>query len=224
MFVHGPLYEKRKIIVTELQKVGLETGDIVYSASSVRGPLGIPFGKWIQKFTHSPYSHATLIQVENGEYYAIDVSDWGTRKLRVVDWFDNWGATDFCVCRLNEKTEKDNLCLDYQIKRFLDMDPSYDFNFIDPNAFYCTEAVKQMYGNCGFDLGGAFLVKDMVPWWFYKLIVIGNYVTKLFSNSSLPLDVLISVVGNIHRGMLASPMTKMIYEYDSETQTFLSFV
>ena len=104
------------------------------------------------------------------------------------------------------------------------MDPSYDFNFIDPNAFYCTEAVKQMYGNCGFDLGGAFLVKDMVPWWFYKLIVIGNYVTKLFSNSSLPLDVLISVVGNIHRGMLASPMTKMIYEYDSETQTFLSFV
>lgn len=223
MFVHGPLYEKRKQIVAKLQEVQLLTGDIVYSASSVRGPFGIPFGKWIQKFTNSPYSHATLIQVENNEYYAIDVSDWGTRKLRVVDWFDNWGATDFCICRLKDRSDADGLCLDYQIKRFLDMDPNYDFNFVDPHAFYCTEAVKLMYANCGFDLGGAFLVKDMVPWWFYRMILVGNVFTKLFANSSLPTNIPISVVGNFNRGMLASNLTKVIYEYDSSSQTFLSF-
>lgn len=213
MFEPGPLYAKRKEIVTKLKEVGLKTGDIVYSASDVTGPLGIPFGRWIQKFTQSPYSHGTLILVENEEYYAIDVSDWGTRKLRVVDWFDNWLATEFCVCRLKNLKNEDVLCLDYQIKRFLDMDPSYDFNFTDPNAFYCTEAVKMMYLNCGYDLGGAYLVKEMVPNWFYILIRIGNIFTKLFSGSSLPTNVPISIVGNFEKGMMASELTEVIFTY-----------
>jgi len=213
MFVPGPLYTKRKEILAKLNEVGLQTGDIVYSASDVKGPLGIPFGRWIQKFTDSSYSHGTLILVEKDEYYAIDVSDWGTRKLRIIDWFDNWDTPKFCVYRLKNLKNEDVLCLDYQIKRFLDMDPSYDFNFTDPNAFYCTEAVKMMYLNCGYDLGGAYLVKDIVPNWFYLLIKIGNILTKLFSGASLPTNVPISIVGNSKKGMIASELTKIIYTY-----------
>jgi hypothetical protein len=84
----------------------LETGDIVYNAADVAGPFNIPFSKLIQFFTKSPYSHGTVILVEDGETYAIDVSDRGTRKLRIIDWFDNWYMTDFCVYRLKNKTKR----------------------------------------------------------------------------------------------------------------------
>jgi hypothetical protein len=224
MFKPGPLYERRKQIMEQLKKIPLETGDIVYNASAVNGPFGIPFGSLIQTFTRSSYSHATLILVENDETYAIDISDWGTRKLRVIDWFDNWYMTDFCVYRLQNKTKDIEKCLESQIKGFLELDPSYDFNFNDPMSFYCTEAVKLMYGNCGLDLGGSYLVKDIVPKWFYPLIVIGNYFTKFFTNSSLPTDIPISIVGNEKKGMMASDLTYIIFEYDKATDTTLRFL
>lgn len=224
MFKPGPLYQRRKEIVSQLKQIPLETGDIVYNASDVTGPLGIPFSKLIQTFTRSPYSHATLILVENDEYYAIDVSDWGTRKLRVVDWFDNWYMTDFCVYRLKNKTKKIENCLQEGIKSFLELDPSYDFNFNNPNAYYCTEAVKTIYKNCGLDLGGQYLVKDIVPFWFYPLIKIGNLFTKLFTNSSLPTDVPISIVGNENKGMISSDLTHRIFEYDKATDITLKFL
>jgi hypothetical protein len=224
MFKPGPLYQRRKEIVEQLNRIPLETGDIVYNASDVSGPLGIPFGKLIQTFTKSPYSHATLILVEDGETYAIDVSDWGTRKLRVIDWFDNWYMTDFCVYRLKDKTQDSEDCIRKGIQAFLELDPSYDFNFNDPDSFYCTEAVKTIYGKCGLDLGGAYLVKDIVPSWFYPLILFGNVFTKFFTNSSLPTNIPISVVGNEKQGMMASPLTQLIFEYDKATDTALRFI
>lgn len=224
MFKPGPLYQRRKEIVEQLKNIPLETGDIVYNAADVAGPFGIPFSKLIQTFTKSPYSHATLILVEDGEYYAIDVSDWGTRKLRVVDWFDNWYMTDFCVFRLQKKTPEQEKCIEQNIRAFLELDPSYDFNFNDPTAFYCTEAVKTIYGNCGLDLGGAYLVKDIVPKWFYPFILVGNFFTKIFTKSSLPTDVPISIVGNEKKGMMASELTHVIFEYDKATDTTLKFL
>jgi hypothetical protein len=224
MFKPGPLYARRKQIVEKLQKIPLQTGDIVYSASDVAGPLGIPFGKLIQTFTKSPYSHATLILVENGEYYAIDVSDWGTRKLRVVDWFDNWHMTDFCVARLIKDDKETIGCMEKGIRSFLELDPSYDFNFNDPANYYCTEAVTTIFSNCGIDLGGAYLVKDIVPYWFYTLILIGNVLTKIFTNSSLPTTIPISIVGNSKKGMLASDLTQVIFEYEQQSDTAISFI
>lgn len=223
MFKHGPLYGNRFEIVSAMEGLPLETGDIVYSASDAKGPLGIPFGRLIQRFTRSEYSHATMILREGGESYAIDVSDWGTRKLRVIDWFDNWEATSFCVVRFRDKTPDMERCLTESILGFLKDDPSYDFNFDDPTAFYCTEAVKHMCSKCGLDLGGEFLVKEIVPGWFYALILAGNFVTKLLSKASLPTDRPIAVVGNEERGMLASPLTRKIFEYELKTNSFRSF-
>ena len=100
VFTPGPLYEKRKQLLANLEKLNLKTGDIVFNSSNVKGPFGIPFAKWVQKYTNSKYSHATIMYVDKDEYYAIDVSDYGTRKLRVLDWFDNWEGIDFCVYRL----------------------------------------------------------------------------------------------------------------------------
>ena len=159
MFKSGPLYPIRKELVSYLKKVPIETGDIIYSASNTRGPLGIPFAGLIQRFTHSKYSHATIMYVENYDIYAIDVSDWGTRKLRAIDWFDNWYEKDFCMYRLKEKNKEIEYKIKKNIEAFLEEDPSYDFNFTDPNSYYCTESVASIYKRSGYDLGGSYLVK-----------------------------------------------------------------
>lgn len=213
MFKPGPLYDMRKEITSKLKELPLETGDIVYNAADVAGPFNIPFSRLIQFFTKSPYSHGTVMLVEDGETYAIDVSDWGTRKLRVVDWFDNWYMTEFCVYRLKNKTKEDEDCLERNIRQFLAEDPNYDFNFNDPRAFYCTESVKTIYSRCGLDLGGAFLLRDIVPWWFYAMILVGNFFTSRLTGSSLPTDLPINIVGNPQKGMMASDLTERIFEF-----------
>jgi len=219
VFTPGPLYEKRKQLLDNLKKLNLKTGDIVFNSSNVKGPFGIPFAKWVQKYTNSKYSHATIMYVDKDEYYAIDVSDFGTRKLRVLDWFDNWDGVDFCVYRLKNINVFDELNFKDAIVRFLDEDPSYDFNFNDPNKFYCTESVKEIYLNCGYDLGGSYLLKDIVPWWFCQIILRFNILFKWFSDSSLPSDTPIIIVGNEKKGMRASPLIEKIYEYDGAKDT-----
>jgi len=222
MFKPGPLYNKRYHIMERLRDLPLKTGDIFYNGSNVRGPLGIPFGGLIQYFTKSVYSHATIVLVENNEYYAIDVSDYGCRKLRIIDWFDNWGIEDFCVVRLKQKNIDDELKFTVAIKKFLDEDPDYDFSFNDPNAYYCTESVKRMYDELGYDLGGSYLIKDIVSWWFYPLLQIGSVMTKITSGASLPTDVKISIVGNENKGMLASPLTRKLIAYDGKNFSYFS--
>jgi hypothetical protein len=219
VFTPGPLYEKRKQLLANLKKLNLKTGDIVFNASNVKGPFGIPFAKWVQKYTNSKYSHATIMYVDKDEYYAIDVSDFGTRKLRVLDWFDNWDGVDFCVYRLKNNSVFDELNFKDAIVRFIDEDPSYDFNFNDPNKFYCTESVGKIYLDCGYDLGGWYLLKDIVPWWFCQIILRFNILFKWFSDSSLPSDTPIIIVGNEQKGMRASPLIEKIYEYDGATDT-----
>ncbi len=212
IFYPGPLYDKRKEIVSKLKAIPLETGDIVFNAADVQGPLGIPFSKWIQKFTKSPYSHATIILKEDDETYAIDVSDRGTRKVRLVDWFDDWYMTDFCIYRLKNKTPEDTNNFKKEIYKFLEMDPSYDFNFNDPSAFYCTESVKYVYKNCGYDLKGAYTIKEILPTWFYYVVKIGSFFTKIISNASIPSNVPIAIVGNKQKGMIASELIEEIFK------------
>lgn len=210
----GPLYEKRKLIVDLLQKIPIETGDIIFNAADVAGPFGIPFSKLIQKFTNSPYSHATVMYVENEEIYAIDVSDYGTRKLRLIDWFDDWRMKDFCVYRLKHKTVEIENCLKKSINLFLHEDPSYDFTFNNSEKFYCTESVSYIYNLCGINLGGAFYLKEILPWWFYQIVWLGSKITKIFSNASLPTDVPIVIVGNEQKGMRACKQIKKIWTSD----------
>lgn len=216
----GPLYDQRKYITELLKSIPLETGDIIFNAADVSGPLGIQFSKLIQTFTKSPYSHATVILKEQEDTYAIDVSDHGTRKLRLVDWFDDWHMDDFCVYRLKEITPELLDKLTKSIYEFLELDPHYDFNFNDKNSFYCTEAVKYIFNKCDIDLNGSYLIKNILPIWFYYLVVIGSKVTKILTNSSLPSDVPITIVGNSEKGMMASPYINQIFKYDGKLKIY----
>lgn len=220
MYSNGPLYNQRQGLVETLKKIPLETGDIVFNAADVAGPLGIPFSKLIQIFTKSPYSHATMILKESKDTYAIDVSDHGTRKLRLLDWFDDWYMDSFCVFRLKEKPPELVEKLEDAIYEFLEADPSYDFNFNDKNSFYCTESVKYMYSKCGIDLNGSYLIKDILPTWFYYVVLFGSKITKFLTNASLPSDVPITIVGNQEKGMMASPYIQEIFRYDGNLNLY----
>jgi hypothetical protein len=41
-------------------------------------------------------------------------------------------------------------------------------------------------------------------------------ITKLFTNSSLPNDIPITIVGNKEKGMMASPLIEEIFAYDGK--------
>lgn len=222
MYYPGPLYNQRKGLVETLKKIPLQTGDIVFNAADVSGPLGIPFSKLIQIFTKSPYSHATVILQEEQDTYAIDVSDHGTRKLRLVDWFDDWYMDSFCVYRLKDRPEELMAKLKQSIYDFMDMDPHYDFNFNDPDSFYCTEAVRYMFSKCGIDLNGSYLIKDILPTWFYYVVLVGSKITKFLTNSSIPSDIPITIVGNTEKGMMASPYIQEIFRYDGNLNLYTS--
>lgn len=220
MYEPGPLYSRRHELTEMLKNIPLKTGDIVFSASDVAGPFGIPFSKLIQTFTKSKYSHATTILVESEDVYAIDVSDHGTRKLRLIDWFDDWYMDDFCVFRLRHPTKDHEENIKKNVYKFLELDPHYDFNFVDDKAFYCTEAVSYIYKESGINLGGAYTIKQILPTWFYYIVVIGSYITKIFTNSSLPSNVPITIVGNDKKGMLASPYIYEIFRYDGKLDMY----
>ena len=66
---------------------------------------------------------------------------------------------------------------------------------------------------CGYDLGGSYLLKDIVPSWFYYAILIGNFFTSKLTGSSLPTNIPINIVGNEKKGMMASDLTERIFEY-----------
>jgi hypothetical protein len=216
----GPLYDKRHHITHVLKSIPLETGDIIFNAADVDGPLGIPFSRLIQTFTKSPYSHATVILKDSEDTYAIDVSDHGTRKLRLVDWFDDWYMENFCVYRLKERTPELTDKIKNAIDEFLSRDPHYDFNFNDPNSFYCTEAVRHIFLQCGIDLQGSYLIKDILPVWFYYIVVLGSKLTKILTNSSIPNDRPITIVGNKEKGMMASAYIEEIFKYDQKLNMF----
>ena len=59
-FQHGPLYIERFNIMSELRKLGLKNGDILYRASDARGPFNLPFSRLVARVTKSKYSHAAL--------------------------------------------------------------------------------------------------------------------------------------------------------------------
>jgi len=224
LFKPGPLYKDRKKIVDYIKKIPLKTGDIVFNASDIKGPFNLPFARWVQRFTNSPYSHATTMLTEGNEYYAIDVTDHGLRKIRLLDWFDDWDSFKFCVYRLKRHSSIDELNFKDAIARFLEDDPDYDYNFNNPNNYYCTEGVKRIYKECGYDLNGAYLIKDILPKWFYYCVLVGNYFFKWFSDSSLPRDIPITIVGNPKKGMMASPLIEKIFEYDALTDNATYFI
>ncbi len=211
-FQHGPLYIERFNIMSELRKLGLKNGDILYRASDARGPFNLPFSRLVARVTKSKYSHAALAIVENGEYSVLEINDRGTLKYRMIDWIDTCYNTNFAIYRLRDINLEQETKLKEQIDLILEEDPDYDFTFNDPNKFYCTESVVEVYRRAlGIEIDEGHYIYDVTPFWVFCILYLGS---TLFKNTgaSLPFDQKMHFVGNSSKGMMASEYTEMIFE------------
>lgn len=209
LFKHGPLYNKRFSIV-DLIKQDMKSGDILYRYSDAKGPLNLPFTRIVSNITKSEYSHAAIMVVEHNEPYVMEINDQGTVKCRLLDWIDTCYGNNFSIYRLNEITDDQEMLLFNQIQKFLVMDCDYDFTFSDPNKFYCTESIIEVYRKAlGIELDCGYYIKDIVSPFMYKTLKVGS---KLFSyfGASLPFEQKVYFVGNERMGMMSSAYTKLI--------------
>ena len=218
LFEHGPLYDRRFEILRQLNDVKLRSGDILYRASDAKGPLGLPFTKLVSKLTKSPFSHAAIVLVENGQYNVLEVNDQGTLKHRMLDWLDTCYKESLAIYRLKDLTHKAEFKLKTEIVKFLEKDPDYDLNFSDPDKFYCTESIIEIYKNA-LDIK---LIEGQTIWqtvnvFQYVLLWIGSYVSSFFG-ASLPFGQKMYFPGNEKQGMIASPYTYKVFEITSNQE------
>lgn len=214
MFVFGPLHNQRFRIERQLRDLPIQTGDIFYRASDAKGPLGLPFSRLVARVTKSPYSHAAIALVENGEINMLEVNDAGTLKCRLIDWLDTCYTDEFSVFRLKDSTPETVAALEREIKQVLINDPDYDFSFSDEYKFYCTESVATIYKNIGQPLVNPEYLRKIVAPWLYRLVCWGNKLMGCFS-CTLPLNVPLYYVGNQQRGMMSSLKTEEIFHFSS---------
>lgn len=212
LFEHGPLYDRRFEILRQLNDVKLRSGDILYRASDAKGPLGLPFTKLVSRFTNSPFSHAAIVLVQNGQYNVLEVNDQGTLKYRMLDWLDTCYQESLAIYRLKDLTHKSELKLKTEIVKFLEKDPDYDLNFSDPDKFYCTESIIEIYKNAlSIQLIEGQTIWQTVNVFQYVLLLIGSYVSSFFG-ASLPFGQKMYFPGNEKQGMISSPYTYKIFE------------
>lgn len=217
MFEFGPLHKYRYDITDEIIKLPVQTGDILFRSSNAKGPLGLPFSKIVAWLSHSKYSHAAIFIIErynNIDWpYVFEINDQGTIKYRFIDWLDMEYKGDFRIYRLKGADPNIVNQLETEIKKALLEDPDYDFTFSDPAKFYCVESVADIYKKIGIDIIEPECIKDIVPWWVYYVIYVGNWFFSFFG-TTIPLDKPLYYVGNEKRGMMSSDKLELIYEYD----------
>ena len=212
MFKQGPLHDHRFELIKKFNLVGLKNVDILYRASNALGPLGIPFSRLVAKLTNSKYSHAALVFFENNEIQVLEINDQGTLRYRMLDWLDTCFTPHMAVYRLNDITDDQEQKLYEEIKKFLEEDPEYDFTFCDPNKFYCTESVIEIYKRAfGFKLVEGDYIYDSVPLWKYVLMRIGSFISGFFG-ASLPFNEKLFYPGDENKGMIASKYTHKVFE------------
>lgn len=216
MFDFGPLYKNRKEIAQKVKEIGIQNGDIFFRSSNAKGPFGLPFSRLVAFFTRSDYTHASVAVVEEDGIYLLEVNDRGTLKYRLIDWLDTCYSGKFSIHRLLDAPEGIEEKLENEIRKILKNDPDYDFTFQDPDKFYCTESVAHIYQQVGIQLVEPEYIKDIVPKWFYYILVVGNWFFAKFSQASFPLDRKLYYVGDSDHGLMSSDYLYCVYLHEEK--------
>lgn len=209
---YGPLHDHRFEILKDLMAIPIQTGDIIYRHGDARGPLNLPFSKLVSRLTKSRFSHASMIIMQHGEPFVLEVGENGTMQFRLIDWVDDTVTDELMVSRLNDLTPEILFKIEEEIKTILKNDPDYDYTFTDPDKFYCTESVNFIAERVGRPICKPELIKDIVPkrvWPIFKVI---NFFFKIVARKSIPFDIPFYYVGNKERGMMSSKALTIIYD------------
>jgi hypothetical protein len=211
MFEQGPLHDLRFQLMNKFEQIGLKSGDILYRASNAIGPLGLPFSRIVARVTKSLYSHAAIVFIENNEINVLEINDEGTLQFRMIDWIDYCYSSHLAIYRLKDFNEEKEKKLFGEIKKILSEDPEYDFTFSDPNKFYCTESIIEIYKRAfGIQLIEGRYIKDVVPTWLYFVLRLGSFALSPFG-TTLPFNEKLFYVGNKENGLISSSYTKEVF-------------
>ena len=216
LFKQGPLHKFRFEILDKMSSIGLKNGDILYRTSDARGPLGLPFSKLVCSLTKSKYSHAAVVLIlDSGEIEVLEINDQGTLRYRFIDWLDTAITPNMAIYRLKDIDDDKEKKLKIEIQRFLDEDPEYDFTFSDPNKFYCTETVIEIYKRAlDIQLVEGSYIKDVVSFPMYCTLRLGSLLFSIFK-TKLCFDQKLYFPGDDKKGMISSNYTYKVFEMNA---------
>jgi len=189
-----------------------ETGDILVRASDGRGPWGIPFMKWVAKYTRSNYTHAAILFMESGDPWVFEVTDIGTLKLRFIDWVEFAPKGEFAMFRVKglEDAQK-NTVIETIIKLFT-ADSPYDFTFQDDKALYCTEAACLVYQAAGISLQTPQKIESIIRSFIYDTTSYPAWIKSQLTRLTLMIVKKINAwCLNRTGGVYGLPMDKPLY-------------
>lgn len=207
----------------------LATPGILVRPSDGRGPLNIPFMRWVSKYTQSEYTHAATLFFDDGEPWVLEVTDTGTMLYRFIDWLTFVPGDNF---KLYEVPGIDGKRLNVICQYYYGLDLNYDSTFEAEDRAYCTENVCNIFHALGVHLMKPMKLKEIVSAYVQEctggtsyakhlryvgvmtLLTVGNFICKKFTKGKygLPLSTPLYFVGNEKRGILSHKSLRCIYE------------
>jgi len=190
-----------------------QTGDILFRGSLAKGPYGLPFMKLVSQVTKSKFTHAATLFWECDKLYVLEETDIGTMQYRFIDWLTFCVNGEFACYRMKGITKEQQNTLQRHINKILELDPSYDYTFSDPNKFYCTESVGWLYSCLGVELMKTKTIVEVAGKWRAILISIGSNLIKKLTKGTVSLNLkgTFYYVGNeTNDGFMSSPLLEEV--------------
>lgn len=195
----------------EIAKLVKEKGqdyDVLYRKSDGRGPFGIPFMKWVAKYTGSKMTHAAILLRSDDEPCFDDVlelSDTGLTLYRFIDWLNFCIDGEFELHRkIGGLSAKESCAIEQLVIKIIQEDVDYDATF--SKGYYCTKMVCKIYEAAGLILQKPKTFREMFGWLKgHRLSILNKIVMKLSNGQyGLPADEPLYFVGNETNGGMKS--------------------
>ena len=213
--VNAVPFAARFDIEKQIKSLGVRNGDIFFRETDTKGPFGIPFSALVSKLSNSNFSHGAVARVEGDEVYLLEVNDRGVVKERLLDWLDYCVKEAVVIYRLTDAPEGFDAMVASEIDKAFAADFEYNFNYTykDPNHYYCTQAVADIYLRCGITLMEPMYMKDVMTKVQYAIFQPINWITLKTSGKGFSSKDKYYFVGNKSVGMMASPLISPVFQH-----------
>ena len=209
---HTKWFNYRHQVASQL-KPFLRPGDIFVRKGNHVFNYFVHFSRFVEWLTKSKYSHASLVyRVEADDVVLAEVSDYGVRRIYLLDWLDELQGSDFLVLRYNGSPYGSYEIIE-AATHFIRLDLPYntDLDLEKQNSLYCVQFIYKCFECAGISLAPGKSLEEMPNWksWL-KLIA------RLLS---YPINKPIYFVGNEEVGLLSSKsLSKVMHVKLSEVK------
>jgi hypothetical protein len=195
---HTSWFPYRHEVAKQLLSI-LKPGDVFVRKGNHTVAHIIPFSGFVEWLTNSPYSHATLVyEVTDTDVLLAEVSDYGMRRIYLIDWLDEVNGPDFQVLRYNGFPPLVTNKLIKQARKYIAADMPYNtaLDYEQDNTLYCVQFIYKCFESASVQLAPGKSLKEM-PRWNYFLRILARI---LRYDTDKPMY----FVGNEKMGMLSS--------------------